>query len=71
MNTKQKVIASKNIQLSFPLSLTILAYLLLDKFNASGWLWGVVGTIFVIWYIAVIFSWATTEVVDIFEEKSK
>lgn len=36
-----------------PLQTTALAYLLLDRWQAAGWVWGVVGTM-----LALIWVWA-------------
>lgn len=68
---KQKVISYKNLAPYFPTSFTILAYLLLDKFNASGWVWGVVGSFFFLWWLGVILVRHNSEPVDIFEDKKK
>ena len=37
------------------------AYLALEHFNAPGWLWGVVGCIFVLALISYIYCWCKEE----------
>lgn len=38
-----------------PTQTTALAYLLLDRWQAAGWVWGIVGTVLaLIWVIALI-----------------
>lgn len=46
VKNKKRVISRKNLPKRIPLYQAMVAYLMLDKFNASGWVWGVVGTIF-------------------------
>lgn len=58
---EKRVISRKNLPTRVPVYQAMLAYLMLDKFNSPGWVWGVVGTIFV---CAII---STT--IDIFKEK--
>ena len=65
---KTKTIAAKNNTPKLPTLLTAVTYLYLDKFNAPGWVWGVVGTIFAIFWIASIISFFISDSVDIFEE---
>jgi hypothetical protein len=64
----RKVISPKNLSKS-PLLLGAVLYLLLDRFNASGVMWGIVGTIFGIMFIAWVIDLYHTENVDIFEDK--
>jgi len=66
---KQKVIATKNFGARSPILMTAVAYLFLDKFNAVGWVWGVVATLFVILWIGYFVTLATSDPVDIFEDK--
>jgi hypothetical protein len=42
---KRKVIHKKNLPVHLPLSLTIALYLLLDRSNAPGWVWGALGVL--------------------------
>ena len=38
-----------------PVQMTALAYLLLDRWSAAGWVWGVVGTVLALfWVLAVV-----------------
>jgi len=67
---KRKVVDRKNLPVYFPVQLTIIAYLLLDKFNASGLVWGIVGTLFVILWFGVIITWANQESFDIFKQET-
>jgi len=66
---KTKVISNKNLGMHSPILLTAVVYLFLDKFNAVGWVWGVVGTVFALFWIAYFYSIFTSDPVDIFEEK--
>ncbi len=43
---RHKVIAHKNLPLQFPLDTGLCLYLMLDKFHAAGWLFGVLLTIY-------------------------
>jgi hypothetical protein len=39
----------------WPVQTTALAYLLLDRWSAAGWVWGVVGTVLALfWVLAVV-----------------
>ena len=56
---KPKVIALKNLPMRPPITSTIAWFLLLDKFHAPGWLWGVMGTFFAFaWLVTVVVIWA-------------
>jgi hypothetical protein len=68
---KTKVIAEKNLPVRMPLQFSLICYLLLDKFHAEGWVWGVVGTILALYWFAYIYGLATQEYVDLFEKKNK
>ena len=35
-----------------PIQTTALAYLLLDRWSAAGWVWGVVGTVLALFWVA-------------------
>lgn len=59
--TKRKVISYKNLPAKIPVVSPVVAYLLLDKLNASGWIYGVAGTFFVLLFIACISSKITQE----------
>jgi hypothetical protein len=51
---KKRVISYKNLPSRIPVYQAMVAYLMMDKFNAAGWVWGVVGTIFTIVIISSI-----------------
>ena len=66
---KRKVIAQKNFSMRSPLMPTVVVWLLLDRFQAPGWVWGVVGTLVAILWIAFVAQAWTNEITDIFEQK--
>jgi hypothetical protein len=66
---KTKVISDKNLPVRAPILLTAVVYLFLDKFNAVGWVWGVVGTIFALLWIGYFYGIATSDGIDIFKEE--
>ena len=49
---KRKVISSKNLPMRSPLIGALVWWLVLDKLGAPGWVWGVVGTMVVVAWIA-------------------
>ena len=51
---QKKVINAKNKSVPLPVVGSIAWYLLLDKFNAPGWLWGALGFAFTIVWVAAI-----------------
>ena len=59
-------ISRSNIPVKLPFFQTITIYLLLDKLDAAGWIWGVVGTIVVLWWILAIVALITSSETDIF-----
>jgi hypothetical protein len=66
-----KVIKQANLAPRLPLTFTAVAYLLLDKFDAAGWIWGVLGTLIVVIWIASIVGIVKADFVDIWEEIAK
>lgn len=62
------VISRKNLPVKFPVSSTVIAFLLLDKFNAAGWVWGAFGVLFFIIWACAIFLLVTEEDVDILKK---
>jgi hypothetical protein len=68
---KKKVISSKNMAVRFPIYDGILLYLVLDKFHAAAWIWGSVGTIWAILFIAATVLTFQEESVDIFKDEKK
>jgi hypothetical protein len=63
----RKVISPKNLSKS-PILLGAVLYLLLDKFNASGVVWGIVIALYGIMFIAWVVDLFNTENVNIFED---
>lgn len=67
----RRVVASKNLQTKSPITVGVVYWLLLDRFNAPGWLYGVVGTIAVIWLFIWIVSWFFEVETEVFPEEKK
>ena len=44
----------KNLPHTLPVNFTLMMWLLLDRFQAPGWVWGVVGTVVVLAWIGTI-----------------
>lgn len=65
-----KVISINNLPKKLPLQSSILAYLLLEKFNPDGWVWGTVITIFVYLWLVQIAHILTQDSIDVFEDKN-
>ena len=68
---KHKVISGRNLLMSNPAMVILLWYLLLDKWNAPQYVWGIVGTIYAIVMIVTIVNWCNSENIDIFKENEK
>lgn len=52
---EKRVIAYDNLPARLPIWVSVTTWLLLDRFKPAGWVWGVVGTIFVFaWIICII-----------------
>lgn len=69
---KKQVINPKNYSSQVPIFSTITMWLFLDRLQAAGWVWGVVGTIGAIIWIVKIYSGLRLEKwVDIFEEEKQ
>ncbi len=66
--TKRKVIAFSNISTPIPLQTTAVVYLLLDKIQAAGWIWGAVGCTLVLIWLVWIVGFFIEEEVDIFKK---
>lgn len=62
---KRKALDRKNLPCSLPTSSTAIAWLLLDRFSAPGWLWGVSLTLLAILWIASIYDVFTCEKVEL------
>lgn len=68
---KSKVISYKNLPARLPWLSTAVAYLFLDKFNAVGWVWGMVITLFSILWILCIAGKCLQTSVDVFNAEDK
>lgn len=66
---KVKVISYKNFQIKMPLWNTLVCGTMLSYWQAPQWLWGVMGCLFSVMWIAWAIKLVNTEQVDIFEEK--
>lgn len=51
---KHKVVSGSNLPARFPITLTIAAWLLMDRLHSPGWVYGVVWTILAVLWIAAI-----------------
>jgi hypothetical protein len=65
--THSKVISHKNLPTRLPIWTTVTAGLLLDRFSSPDWVWGIVGTLFVIVWIVCIISIRTQDHVELKE----
>lgn len=68
---KVKVIKRVNLPANLPLTFTAIVYLLLDKFNATEWIWGASGIILLILWIASIIALFMQDNIDIFDKSQK
>ena len=66
---KLKVISFKNLPVRIPFWGTAVIYLLMDKFNPSELVWGIVIAIWGLIFIFSIIACSTQETVNIFEKK--
>jgi len=62
-----KVISWKNMPTRLPIWTSATAYLLLEHFNASQVIWGVVGTIFGLGWIVAVIQLFREEKVELFK----
>lgn len=66
---RYKVIGRRCLPTSLPITRTLVAYLILDRFRAPGWLWGCVGTYLAfLWIITIVLMVVETQV-DLVELK--
>lgn len=68
---KLRYISPKNLPPSLPILTTAVVYLLLDKFNASQLVWGIVITLLVIYWLSVLFAVITADLVDVLPKEEK
>lgn len=65
----KKVLAWKQLPSRPPTVATIAWLLVLDRFHAPGWVWGVIGALLVIVWVSLIHDMATQKEVEIEELK--
>lgn len=65
------VIAFKNLPSRMPLVLTLLAWLVLDRFHAPGWVWGATGFFVVLLWTTWIHDLSTTLQIDILRNRDR
>lgn len=68
---KRPVIKRASISTGMPLLSSMVAWLMLDRFHAPGYVWGIVGTLYAIVWIAFICSFFAEDVRDPFEDWGK
>jgi hypothetical protein len=68
---KKKVISWNSLPFPMPVHLTLILYLLLDRWDASQVVWGIAGTLVVLIWIAYFYSLSTSDYVDILNRDSK
>lgn len=66
----RKVVSPKALPTNLPVSLTVSVFLLLDRLNVEGWVWGAVSAFFTLIWVASIAQLVTHEQVDIFDKES-
>lgn len=66
-----KVVSRKNLPAKLPIYSTAVAYLLLDKFHAADWVWGVIGTLYTLIWIICIVAIVKQEQVELFPKESE
>ena len=64
MHTR-KVVSPKNLPMRAPLTSTLVFWLVLDKLGAPGWVWGVLGTLLAVLWIAYFVDIFKREDIDI------
>ena len=65
--SKTKVIKISNLPTKLPIIFTATVYLLLDKFNPPGWVWGTVGVAILLLWVICIGTMVNDKYVDIFD----
>jgi len=63
-----KVISYKQLPAKIPTVPTAVAWLLLDRLQAAGWVWGVVGTMFALIWIGSVTAFFMQETVDVIKD---
>lgn len=65
---ERKVIPRKRLPANLPTMGTLVWYMFLDKINAPGWVWGVMGTLFTVFWIASIVAMFVQKEVDVIKD---
>ena len=65
---KTKRIKASNMPSKLPVDATAITYLLLENFDAAGWIWGACGVVIIFLWAIQIYSVCTAEYIDIFEK---
>lgn len=68
LNRKPKVLSWRNLPSRPPWILTAVVYLLLDRWQAAGWVWGAVGTVLFILWVASVWQMIIEDDIDIFKD---
>ena len=61
----KKVISRKNLPASIPLISTAVTWLVLDRLQAAGWVYGVMGTVLALAWIGAIVGMCTEKQTDV------
>lgn len=67
----RKVVHGKNLTMRCPLVATLVFWLVLDRLDAAGWVWGAVGVVLVIGWIAWIVDLLNVDQVDVFDSSGR
>lgn len=70
-SNKVYVIAEKNIPLRAPLYQTLVVGMVLDRFQAPQWLWGLIVMFFIFLWVGFFCARSIQEQVDVFLESDK
>ena len=62
---QRKVVHAKNLAMRPPLIATLVLWLVLDKLDAAGWVWGAVGVVVVVLWLAWIVDVLNIEQVEV------
>lgn len=62
---RKKVLSWKQLPAKPPFLFGMVCWLLLDRFSAAGWVWGVVGTLVGIMFIGWVYSLFTEDQIEL------
>lgn len=65
--SKRKVVPYKNMPMNMPLWPSTTMWLMLDRLNAPGWLWGVCGTCLAVAWLCWVIDVCTRDPLDIYQ----